>query len=341
MKNILAIALMTLGSVAFGSTARMNALGSAVHLTDMKTVFITPTDMLVLPEAMEINFGAATVGATTDGGMIRAMGDARLGFFVGAVDKARTGTYLGVENPFTVAYAAKAGDMAWGVLFNYSSSNKKATTAATDDQNQNFMSVVGSLEIKELTVALDLGLTDKAKGTGTDDTAEMSKAPITVSAKYAMGDWTYYGAYMMATDKTTVTSVETKTTKSDLTIGAINATKAEGADFFYGLAYQIQNEKTGSDKTDTTTMPVIVGIEADAASWLTLRGSVEQNVLLGGTKKTGSVETGLDTPAHDTTVAAGMGFKFAKSNLDITLKAAGTGDLNSNLGANAGFTYLF
>lgn len=339
MKKLLLISILSLGSFAFATTARMNSLGGAFHLTDTKTVFAIPSDMLLLPESMELNYGGTTVGSNTDGGMMKALGEARLGFFVGAVDKARTG-YLGVENPFTVAYAAKAGDIAWGVLLNYSSSNIKGGTAATDDQTQDFMGLTGSVAMGDLTVMMNLGLTDKAKGTSTDDTAEIKEAPMSLGALYKMGEWTFMGNYDMNTIKETVATVETKTTKSTIQLGAINATKTEGADFFYGASYEIENKKTGSNKVDTTKMPVIIGVEADAASWLTLRGSVKQNVLLGGKKET-SPDKGMDSTAHNTTVAAGLGFKFTKSTLDVTLKAAGTGDLNSDLGANAGFTYLF
>jgi len=342
MKKLLIMTLVSLGSFAFATTARMNALGGsdyAFHLTDTKTVFDIPTAMLVLPESMELNYGANTIGAQTDGGMIKAVGSGRLGFFVGAVDKARTG-YLGAENPFTVAYSAKAGDMGWGVLFNYSSSNKKGGAAPTDDQTQDMMGLSGSIEMGDLTAFMTLGLSDKAKGTGSDETAEYKEAPMSLGALYKMGEWTFLGHYMMNTTKETVSSVETKTTESQIQLGAMNAMKTEGADFFYGARYVMMNSKTGSSKTDTTSMPVVLGVEADAASWLTLRGSVTQNLLLGGEKKT-SPDSGMDSIDHNTTVAAGMGFKFTKSTLDITLNASGNGSLNSNLGADAGFTYLF
>jgi hypothetical protein len=118
--------------------------------------------------------------------------------------------------------------------------------------------------------------------------------------------------------------------------------KSEGADFFYGFAYKMNDVKSGGDKTSTSTLPMIFGIETDAASWLTLRGSVTQNVLLGSEKTTGSSPTGADSTDHNTTVNAGMGFKFTKSTLDITLSSATTGAINgSSFGANAGMTYLF
>ncbi len=344
MKKILILSSLILAQSAFGSKARMEALGNARHLTDVQTVFDIPTNMLLLPEAMELNFGSNAIDQNTEGGMIRSLGEAKFGFFVGANDEARGSSYLGVENPFTVAYAAKAGgDMSWGVVFNYSSSNIKGTSVSTDDKTQNHMSTTASFAMGETVFNVGLTLTDKAKGDGTTDSNEMSRAPMTLGVAHKMADWTIYGDYGMDTKK--VTGAEDKKI-SAIRLGAINQMKSEGADFFYGLGYMMTNEKQGSNKNDKTEMPVIIGVETDAASWLTLRGSVTQNLLLGGEKDTtGATTTGVDSLPHDTTVAAGMGFKFTKSMLDITLTAAGgsgDGKVNANtFGANAGFTYLF
>lgn len=341
MKRTLVLAMLLAGSSVFASTARMSALQNATHIQDVNTVFSIPSDMMYVPELMAIDFGmtgaSPAVGDAAEGGMIKAMGDARLGFFVGTVDAARTGTYLGIENPFSVAYGAKAGDVNWAVLFTYASSTKKSPTAAsTDDKKQSYMNLAGSAVMGDVTFGANLGLGNTAQGNGTSDSVKYSKAPMSAFVKYAMGDWTAYGSYGMATEKDDSSGTEVKTDTTDLVIGAINSMKKDGADFFYGASYTMGTSKTGSTKTDTTRLPVIIGIEADAASWLTLRGSVTQNVLLGSTKTT---ET--DSAPHNTKVAAGAGLKFTKAVLDMTLSAATTGNLNASLGANAGLTYMF
>ncbi len=344
MKKFFAIGLMLAGSTAFGTTARYNALQRASHIQDVSTVFTqgisVPTGMMVLPELMSLNFGMTTptpaVGDAAEGGMIRNTGDSRIGFFVGVEDAARSTGYLGIENPFSVAYGAKAGDMPWAIVFSYANSSKKATAATFDDQTQSFMRLDGSVVVGDLTVGANLGLTNKAKGDGTSDTAENSQAPMTVFGYYAMGDLTAYGTYMMNTTKDNPAGTETKTEDSKLVVGAVNTMKKEGADFFYEVAYSIKTSKTGAVKSTETRLPVLIGVEADAASWLTLRGSVKQNVLLGDNKVDETEST-----RHDTTVAAGAGLKFNKATLDFTLSAANTGNLNSALGAQAGLTYLF
>lgn len=130
MKKILALAIVLAGSSAFASLARVMSLQGAPHIVDVVSVFSRPSDMMILPEAMAVDFGtASTVGSNAEGGMIKMVGEGRLGFFVGVVDQTRTagaGSYLGVENPFSVAYGAKAGDMPWAVVFSYASSAKKS-----------------------------------------------------------------------------------------------------------------------------------------------------------------------------------------------------------------------
>ena len=92
-------------------------------------------------------------------------------------------------------------------------------------------------------------------------------------------------------------------------------------------------------------MPFVIGVEADAASWLVLRASAKQNVILGSSK-VGTADSTTNT--NNTTVALGAGLKFNKFMLDSTLVAGsvpsvpgnGTIDAN-NLMANAALTYMF
>jgi hypothetical protein len=142
-----------------------------------------------------------------------------------------------------------------------------------------------------------------------------------------------------------------------ITLGVIDHNKVEGGQWFYGVSYQTTETKrsggvTATDtKTSNMTLPFILGLEYDAASWATLRASVTQNVLLGSTKSEGlnsattpasvfNPET--DTIPNNTAVAVGAGLKFNKWVLDGSMAVASTGDLNStNLLTNVALTYSF
>jgi hypothetical protein len=355
-KLLLLTATMTMAGIsAFASTARLDALGNAYHIKDFQRVYAMPSYMHLLPESLEIEFGGAeSVGSSAEGGFLKNVGDAKLGFFLGHGDNSRTvaasanRSFLGIENPFTVAYGMKAADMPWGVAFTYSTSDVK-----TKEQKQAMMNLAGSMSMGDISVGATLGLGNTATGsydtagtaTLTDDTidndAKYTGTSMAVYGDYVMGDMDAYLMYNSGSeDIKNTTADDGKTTTHAMTLGFINTMKKEGADFFYGVAYRQTSKKVdpSNAKTDTTTLPVVVGIEADAATWLTLRGSVSQNVLLGSTKTT----TATDSIAHNTTVAAGAGLKFNKSMLDMTLTMGGTGAVKADdIGGNAAFTYMF
>ena len=96
----------------------------------------------------------------------------------------------------------------------------------------------------------------------------------------------------------------------------------------------------------TMQLPFVIGLEADAASWLTLRGSVTQTVLINDEKTTNGPTTvsDLSPGANNTNFSAGAGLKFASVTLDGTLFKAvgGSQTVNSaNLLAQVGLTYNF
>lgn len=91
-------------------------------------------------------------------------------------------------------------------------------------------------------------------------------------------------------------------------------------------------------------LPITIGLEVEAANWMTLRGSVSQSTLISNTKiEAGGVATTETAPgANTTTVALGAGLKFNKLTFDGTLTTATTQTVNTTaLLAQAGMTYWF
>lgn len=361
------VALSLAATISVASTARMNALSNSAHLVDATTIFANPTDANVIPDAALIEYGSGALGGsdkgTAQGGFLKSVDTAKLGFFLGVGSKDRgdlvvssaTVPFEGAENPFTVVYAGKAGDMGYGVAFTYSSSAKKNTVegksiTGLDSATQSKMGLVGSMVMGEMNFGLNLGLGDTAKTTLTGGNFINYAATNTgLFGYYALDTMTFGLTYDMEGTKTDTTVSGTKTVNQDEAVNtmrllAVNTVKKEGAEFFYGVTYKSEATTTknnaGVSSTGTeTSLPVILGVEADAASWLVLRGSVTQNVLLGSSKSAGG---SADTIGHNTAVKAGMGVKFNKSVLDMTLSAASDGNVKTNdLGAQAAYTYLF
>jgi len=89
-------------------------------------------------------------------------------------------------------------------------------------------------------------------------------------------------------------------------------------------ARKMKVENAGPGNMNAWNLPVVLGAEAQALSWLAVRGSITHS-LLGQT----------DTAA--TSVAAGVGLTFGDVTIDglvATGSGAGAGALATNLGTN-------
>jgi hypothetical protein len=86
-----------------------------------------------------------------------------------------------------------------------------------------------------------------------------------------------------------------------------------------------------SGDTTNITLPIVVGLEYDAASWLALRASVVQNVY-GNSKvdpKAGSKSSGT---IANTAVNAGASLKFGELTVDGLISTTADGDASAGAG---------
>lgn len=328
------------------------------------------------PENFVTNGGSAGAavfyGENAEGGFVRSYGDSKLGFYLGRKSAFTTRVrnllgFAGQENPFEIIYSFQAMDLKWGASLNYSKSDKKV---AGGQQSQDAMGirlgVIGSNWDAGLTVGLGSNATgNAASGFGLTTADADSEYKGTTGFKVSGGYWfdnTYVfgNFYQDGAELTGMTGAggfagvtAAKIEQSQYEIGVIDTIKAEGMNFFYGVSYigftsDDKDDNAAVDasfKAEQTQLPFVVGVEADAASWLVLRASARQNVILGSNKSNGGDSL---TNANNTTVALGAGMKFNKFTLDSTLAAgsvpatAGNGLIDAtNLMANASLTYLF
>ncbi len=363
MKNtlVLAAALAMVASPAMASKARLTALGNAGHLEDIQDVFVNASKITQHGDWLTFEMGKTNVSTTgtvtnphAEGGFTRSMGDAKYGFYLGStpswVTEVRQPAYLVNENPINFFYGTKAGDLAWGAGLMYSNSDRK-----TVKTKQNALGLNAGVTGANWDVGLNLGLTNTFKNETTGAEVDFKgKTAIGLNASYTMDTLTFTGDVGLNGGKEetgTTGTVAHDYDNSAYALGVVNSHKADGADFFYGAKLAMstnKDNKTADTKTETMSLPVLVGIEADATSWMVLRASVTQNFLLGTTKTSGSAVTSpadeADSIANNTSVAAGAGLKFGKLMLDGTLEAANsnTAALNGNAFlANAALTYMF
>jgi hypothetical protein len=292
-----------------------------------------------------------------EGMVVRSMGDTKWGLSLGHHDEDAstwglrangTGfTNINQQNPIGLTYGAKAGDMGWAATLVYSNYNDKVqgTGLATDITKESSLGVKLGARAGNWDAALDLGLTSTAEQF--DGAKYTGNAAIMLKGGYMMDQWYLFGDISSAGYKieNTAGAEVSKFTLMAVDLGVTTEVKKDGSGMFYGAKLHSQSTKNDTTDVKTTdlTLPLWIGLEVDAASWLTLRGSVQQTLqLLNNTKVEASGETSDEkSPAgNDTTVAAGAGLKFNKITVDGTLQAASNGTTSQQLNGNSLLTML-
>ena len=368
MKQLLVIAIALTSVNAFATRARTLALGSSPHLIDTNTVYAKPYDMFRLGGDYVVLETGATGGLTqtaansnAEGMIVRTMGDAKLGLSLGhqsqnasswglrgANTLAPAALKVNQQNPIEFSYGMKTGDIAWAGTLVYSNYNNKVATAGTLEKESS-MGVRFGATSGAWDGALSLGLANTAnivsgnKFTGT--------SAIGLNGGYQMDTMYFFGNFVTAgaKEEDNAGTQAFKINNQTLSLGVVNSHKKDGNDLFYSVALNqgLTNTTTGAAaevKTTTLSLPIVIGLEVEAASWMTLRGSVSQSTLINSSKteQSGVSLAETDPGANTTTVALGAGLKFNKLTFDGTLSTATTQTVNTtNLLAQAGMTYWF
>ena len=321
----------------------------------------TVAPIVPVPDAVD----RSNVNAGSEGLLIRSMGDAKFALGLGHDDSTsfanrgfanaaalNAGLVWNIkpqQNPLFLAYAMKMGDMSVGAGLRYSNFDDKK-----NDEKESSMALNFGARSAAWDVALDLGLTDEWK-TGTTNAqpsdSYKGKSAISLTGGYNVTETMYVNAGF----KTGGAKLEDAAAEvadiayTNITVGVTESIKKDGAEFFYGagLLSASTEEKKSDTKITAMKMPLIIGLEAEANSWLTLRGSVTQTLLLVDSDKTAtagvaSVET--SPGANSTTLAAGAGLKFNKVTVDGSILAGGSQVINAtagNLLGQVGLTYAF
>lgn len=367
MKSLLTLAIVLASTSAFATRARVTALQSAPHIVDAASVYSKPADIFAVSDSLTIESGKTNIvpnggagNSVTEGAealMIRSSGDAKWALSLGhddvrsfsqraEADANNAGiAIIGQQNPFELSYGMKSGDMAWAGTLVYSNFNDKKAEVKESTTGVKFGAATSTWD-----ATVNLGLTDKWEASTTKDEFK-GKSNVALRGGFwvASDMYAYANVAMGGYEVTDAGAVVAEIKTTDVTVGAINTVKSEGNEFFWGAGLassQWKNSKaTGAaiEKSSSLTLPLIIGVEANAASWLTLRGSVTQNVLIQNEKSetTTATQSEKSPGSNSTTFAAGAGLKLGKLALDGSI-LAGTQKVNSaDLLGTVGLTYAF
>lgn len=368
-KNVLVIAgLAVLSTSAHATKARMESLGQdsvrgSEYISDSRNIFRNPAVLNTTKNYIVTEWGTATgaddAAATprAEGGFFREMGSFNYGLYLGnnGLDNDRNDAgvptaFLRQDNALDLFLSGDMG-VQWGAKLHYANAKDEVTGTMTR-KNSAFGLGLGVVA-GEAEAYLDMTLSDKSTGNsaagGVAADEFKTKPSFLVGGSYKWSSVTFFANYEANKVDVKLGATTTTVKNSTIKVGAgriheINPTARIITDATLSLAQDTNQTATG--KTKVNTLPVTLGFEADATSWLVVRGNVHQNVFLGETKDVAGKKT---TKANSTTVDAGATLNFGKLKVDGTVgttkadnTTGKTGVLStSNLLTRVGVSYWF
>lgn len=362
MKKVLLITgLAVLSTSAFASKARMEALGqgsASKFIMDSRSIFLNPAAVNEQKNYIVTEWGTSGAADSdaaprAEGGFFREMGTFNYGLYLGN-DSSRIAHGTGFMAESNALDLFLGGDMGmkWGAKVHYATAkDEQGTTGAAAEARKHSALGIGLGVIQgDLEGYVNMDLSDKSTGNGTVASYESKLKPsYTVGASYKFAGWSFFVDYDAA--KLEETTTATATTKdSTISVGAGRVHEfTPGSRLFSDVTLALNTNETAAGKVKTNTLPATLGMEVDATSWLVVRGSVSQNIILGEEK---DVAGKTKSKLNSTNVNAGATLNFGKLKVDGMIGntsgarngAVGTenGALTTdNLLTRVGVTYAF
>lgn len=367
-----ALGLAVLATPAFASKARLQALGEDVngsfYINDNRNVFLNAANINNHKDLVTFEWGDTTQGVDgnatprAEGGLFKASGNLVYGAYLGSesnsVNAIRqfganlNGASSQEENNIDVFVGGDAG-MKWGANLTYSKSEKNE---ADGDAEQNALRTRLGVIAGDLEAFANISIANKAE----DNAGNEFKGKLGGQAGviYNLNDYRVFGTMIKADGEADgATDEDIKYTKFE--VGAGRASKLnDKATLFTKASFvnvKAENDNNtgagfgatcsntlafGCEEYKSTHLPVVIGLEYDAASWLVLRSSVQQTIW--GKEEDADNKRGF----QDTTVVnAGATLKFGELSMDGSIGNTGTttsGNFNTDtLMSRVSMTYRF
>lgn len=377
MKKQLAVVLglsVLATPVAFASKARLLALGESTNgsffINDNRNIFLNAAEVNNHKDLVTFEFGT---GATSDtdvapnaeGGVLKAFNNLVYGIHLGRVTSFNTqvnnNAVAGVFKPSNTIDLFVGGDagVKWGANLTYANSNddKFASNGGTVDAEAKTLDANLGVQAGDVAAYIKAGVMGQTehKGAAGGTAANLDldrKSEFEVGASYKITDYTVFAQANMNKYEEKEANRDIK--NSTYVLGAARTERLNDKTTMFvklsGSMNNADNEVINATDSETKTIqvPVAIGLEHDAASWLVLRGSVSQNLW----SKVDSDLNDKSTVANSTNVNTGATLKFGELSVDgvvgtsngagITSTTAENGSLSlSNLMTRASVTYRF
>jgi hypothetical protein len=364
MKNYLTLvlALAVVSSPAYASRARLESLGEgkngSYYIDDGRNMFLNPASIAKNKKKLFLELGgeqtvsdqdAAGTDASTSraqGGFTNTFGDFTYAVYLNNVsDRAinTLGSILAPANSIEVALAGE-GTVNWGLSLLTGGNRSNVNT------NSYYWAARFGVEKDAAALFGTVGFASKATSGAAEIKGNLS---LDLGATYKIDNMTLFGRY------TSTKATANATFMTAASFGAIT-TANESQLTAYGVGAGWKKEMTKStnmftrieaastkvtNSTALTTgltnifnVPLVLGAETQALSWLAIRGSIAQS-LTGSNLRTNS--NYLNNP----TVAAGVGMTFGDVQIDgVVASSASNGQVDNTgfgTGTNSGSDFGF
>ncbi len=290
--SALVLAGMMTSSAAFASKARELVLGTggnganagSYYYESAYNMFYNPSYVNDYKNWAGFEKGTNT---TAEFGFVSSMMNMNMGLWFNR--SGSTPNILDTDTNKSVIDLLIGGDMGvkWGLGLNYGRQDTAAVSPTAASTSKSNLSATLGAQFSGLDpfVGFTIASDDKTNGTKVSKYTNMN-----AGVRYHYGEWTPYATYSAAKKKDEASSIERKINAFTVGLGR-EAKLAEGARLVYAVYVQNVSQKVGDVKFSNesyTALPVNVGVEADATSWLTLRAGAATTLVstINSTKTT-------------------------------------------------------
>ena len=335
MKKQVAIAmgLAVLSTSAFASKARLEALGQdadgSQFVDDARNVLLNPAHLNYHKDFVTMEFGDtsnpddAAASPKAEGGMFKASGNMVYGIYFGNEnDNDDRDTAMGTANVVndtnnTDFFIAGDAGVQWGARLSYHQFKNKQGGA---DQKSDLTTLRVGVISGDTEGFLKFGLTNKAE----NGTAEFeAKTDMDLGITHSVGDMDYILRYISREFEDAAGDAN-KAQNTHIGVARnykLNDKAQAWASAFYKMD-STDNEIGTDSESKNNYLPVVIGLEYMAKDWLTLRGSVGQEIMGENEDTAGDKATNGNT----TFVAAGASLVFGDLSVDGLISNNANGD---------------
>lgn len=351
-----ALGLAVIATPAFATKARLEALGEdnfgSYYINDNRNIFLNPARINENKDFVTYEFGSAgssvaaqdsAAAPRAGGGFAKSHGNMVYGLHFGdsspttGLVRSLTGNAneLQERQPWDLFIGGDAG-MKWGASFTYENFDGGSAAAGTRYLSQG-MKVRGGVLMGDLEAFAHISMGNKAQDyTGNKVEGDLG---LLIGAGYMMNNYKLFADYTKTDveyDNAGAASEDFKFSRIRVGAGRQERLNDRATIFAKAFVSQTMTEDDGtgsaapSSEVTTYTLPLSVGLEYAATSWLDLRASVLHNIWSqqevdpnAGSKSSGHVA--------NTSVRAGASLKFGEFSVDGLIA---TNDAGNGAGAN-------